>query len=57
MTHVFRCKPSTNDELKQVVNDFATSMDAKMIKKVCASARKRFVKMCETLGRHFEHLI
>ena len=55
MTYVFHCKLSTIDELKQVVNDFATSMDAKMIKKVFASARKRFVKMHEACGGHLEH--
>ena len=34
-------------ELNQVVNDFDTSMDANMIKKCCASARK--LEICKNV--------
>ena len=51
------CKPSTIVELKQVINDFAILMYVKLIKKVCASARKRLVKMLEVPGGHFEHFL
>ena len=47
MTHVFHCKPSTIDELKQVVYDFATSMDAKMMKKSLCLCKKDICKSAQ----------
>ena len=49
---------STIYELQQVVDEFChINVHAKMIKKVCASARKRLVKMCEARGRPLRTLM
>ena len=40
MTHVYRIKPGSIDELKSVVNNLAQCVDGALIKKVCGSARK-----------------
>lgn len=56
MNHVFRIKPSTIEQLKLIVSDFAHGMDPDLIIKVCASTRSRFEKMREADGGHFEHL-
>jgi len=42
MNHIFRARPSTIDDLKKVVEDFAEAMDSEFIGKVCSSARTRF---------------
>ena len=56
MNHVFRTKPSTIDDLKKVVDEFAEAMDPNLVRKVCSSARGRFEKMKQVKGGHFEHL-
>ena len=56
MNHVFRINPSTIEDLKNIVNDFAQAMDTDLILKVCASTRTRFEKMHKAKGGHFEHL-
>ena len=56
MNHVFRVRPSTIDDLKGVVEDFAKAMDPELIRKVCGSARTRFEMLRKSGGGHFEHL-
>ena len=56
MNHVFRVRPSTIDDLKSVVEDFAKAMDPELIRKVCGSARTRFKMLKKAGGGHFEHL-
>ena len=56
MNHVFRVGPSTIDNLKGMVEDFAKAMDPEHIRKVCGSARTRFQMMRKAGGGHFEHL-
>ena len=56
MNQLYFMQDSTIYELQQVVNEFCHVNECKDDKKkVCASARKRFVKMRETRGGHFEH--
>ena len=57
MTHVYRIKPGSIDELKSIVNNLAQCMDGALIQKVCGSARKRFIKMGKAFSGHFEHLL
>ena len=42
MSHVFKCKPQTMDQLKGLVADFATNMSRDLIRKVCGSTCVRF---------------
>ena len=56
MNHVFRINPSTIEDLKNIVNDFAQAMDTDLILKVCASTQTRFEKMHKAKGGHFDHL-
>ena len=56
MNHVFRTKPSTIDDLKKVVDEFAGAMDPNLVRKVCISARGRFERMKQVIGGHFELL-
>ena len=44
MTHVFCCKPSNIDELKQVVDNFAKSMDSKLLKKFVPVQERDLIK-------------
>ena len=55
MQHVYPTQPSTIDELKEIVEDFISSIDADMIRKACASARKRFQMLVVENGGRFEH--
>ncbi len=54
MQHVYRTKPSTIDELKEIIEDFISSIDADMIKQACASGRKRFQMLVVENGGRFE---
>ena len=56
MNHVFRIKPSTIEELKLIVTDFAHGMNPDLVNKVCSSTKSRFEKMHEAKGGHFEQL-
>ena len=55
MQHVYRIKPSSISDLKTIVEDFIASIDPDLIKKACASARKRFQMMKIENGGRFEH--
>ena len=57
MNHVYRTKPSTIENLKSIVNDFAESMDPDLDQTACECAKLRFEKMCQERGGHFEHLL
>ena len=57
MNHVHRTKPSTIENLKSIVNDFAESMDPDHVQRACECAKLRFEKMRQKLGGHFEHLL
>lgn len=57
MNHVFRTKPSSIEELKSIVNEFAENMDPDLIVRACESARFRFEKLQQEQGGHFEHLL
>lgn len=52
---VYRVKPATINDLKIVLEDFIAGIDEDMIKKSCASARKRFEMIIKEGGRRFEH--
>ena len=53
MNHVFRIKPSTIEDLKNIVNDFAHAMYKDLVLKVSASTLSRFEKMHQEKGGHF----
>lgn len=55
MQHVYRIKPTSIADLKAVVEDFVESIDPAIIRKACASARKRFEMMMLENGGRFEH--
>ena len=57
MNHVFRTKPSTIENLKSIVNDFAENMDSNLVQRACESAKIRFEKLHQERGGHFEHLL
>ena len=54
MQHVYRNQPSTINELKEIVEDFIESIDPDMIRKACASARKRFQMLSAENGGRLE---
>ena len=57
MAHVVRCKPSTLEQLKQVVEDFATHFDPEKARAMARHTRYR-AQLCVNLaGGHFEHLV
>ena len=56
MSHVYRCKPETLDNLKDLVDDFARDMDKELVRKVCRSFYKRAQLCIKVKGGHFEHL-
>ena len=55
MQHVYCNHHSTINELKEIVEDFIESIDPDMIRKACASARKRFQMLSAENGGRFEH--
>ena len=55
MSHVFRCKPQTLDQLKGLVADFATNMSKDLIRKVCGSTMDRFQMVKAVGGGYFEY--
>ena len=55
MKHVYRTKSSTNNELKEIIEDFIKSIDPAFIRKACVSARKRFQIISVAKGGRFEH--
>ena len=50
MNHIFCSKPSTMEQLRQMVRDFSQSMDKELIRNVCGSTRDRF-RMLEMVNR------
>ena len=54
MQHVYRTKPSTINELKEIIEDFIKSIDPDIIRKACVSARKRFQVLTVEKGGRFE---
>ena len=56
MTHVYPIKPSSIEELKLIVDDFAANINPEMVRKACGSARARFCKLRSVGRSHFEHL-
>ena len=57
MNRVYKTQPSTIDDLKFIVNEFTRNMDSEMMSKACKSAPARFMKVRETKGDNFEHLL
>ena len=55
MKHMYRTKPSTINELKEIIEDFIKSIDPAFIRKACVSARKRFRIISVEKGGRFEH--
>ena len=54
---VRRAKPTTKDDLKKVVEDFARSVSSEMIFKVNDNFTKRVNLCLQEHGAHFEHLM
>ena len=53
MSHVVRCQPTTLDQLKEVVEDFATNFDPEK-----ARHTRHRAQLCKDVaGGHFEHLV
>ena len=55
LQHIYRIKPTLIADLKAAVEDFVESIDPAIIRKSCASARKRFEMMMLENGGRFEH--
>ena len=55
MQHVYRIKSTSIPDLKAVVEDFVECIDPAIIRKTCASARKRSEMMISENGGKFEH--
>ena len=52
---MYRTKPLTIGELKEIVEDFIAFIDPDMIRKACASTSKIFQTLTVEYGRLFEH--
>ena len=57
MAHVVRCEPSTLQELKEVVEDFAINFDPEKAKSMARHTRRRAQLCVQQAGGHFEHLV
>ena len=57
MSHVVRCQPTTLQELKEVVEDFASNFDPVMARSMARHTRKRAQLCVDQAGGHFEHLV
>ena len=51
------CQPSTLDQLKQVVEDFATTFDPEKAKSMARHTKYRAQLCINQAGGHFEHLV
>ena len=57
MAHVYRCKPDTLENLKEVVDDFAVTFGTEKALKMARNVRYR-AQLCKSqAGGHFEDLI
>ena len=56
MSHVYRCKPATMDDLKSLVEDFSENMEKDLVHKVCRFFYKRAQLCADVQGGYFEHL-
>lgn len=54
---IFRQKPQTISQLKDVVEDFARNMDEDLLRRMARSTRRRAELCCAEQGGHFEHLL
>ena len=57
MSHVVRCQPTTLQELKEVVEDFASNFDPVKARSMARHTRKRAQLCVDQAGGHFEHLV
>ena len=57
MAHVVRCKPSTLEQLKQVVEDFAANFDPEKARSMARHTRYRAQLCVNQAGGHFQHLV
>ena len=57
MAHVVRCQPITLEDLKAVVNDFATNFDPEKARSMARHARYRWELCRRQKGGHFEDLL
>ena len=55
MKHMYRTKPSTINELKEIIEDFIKSVDPDTIRKAYVSAKKRFQMLSVEKGEKLEH--
>ena len=49
------CQPSTLEDLKELVGDFAENVERRLIRKVFGSTRDRFEMVKSVGGSYFEH--
>ena len=57
MAQVVRCQPSTLQELKDVVEDFASNIDPAKVRSMVRHARYRAELCVAEGGGHIEHLV
>ena len=57
MAKVWKEKPKTIQELKNVVENFFSSLDSDFIKKCVLNIKKRAELCLQEDGGHFEHLL
>ena len=55
--HVMRCQPKTLNQLKAIVEDFASNMEEELIRKVCRNVQTRAQVCVQQKGSHFEYLL
>ena len=52
-----RCQPKTLNQLKAIVEDFASNMEGELIRKVCRNVQTRAQVCVQQKGSHFEYLL